>query len=110
METLVAKLLDIAKQHPAGFTVDLNTLNHVSSGWVVAKKETQNSFGVDGLKKVLAVALKTNKVVGGWKEGKLFYFDAVEIYEDEETATAAGIANDQIAIYHLQTATVKFLK
>lgn len=77
---------------------------------MVARKETQNSFGEDGLRKVLEVALRTSKTVGGWKDEKLFYWDAVMVFENEDEATKAGIENEQLAIYQIETNKLKWLK
>lgn len=110
MDKLLRELQAIAEQYPTGFTVSLPTLEIVSKGWIVAKKETQNCFGLAGLKKALDVALKTSKSLGGWKDEDLFYWDAVMIFENEDEATEAGIENEQLAIYHLETATLKWLK
>jgi len=110
MEVILIKLRALAAQFPEGFTVFVPEVQIVKSGWVVAKKETQNSFGEAGLQKALEVALKTSKAMGGWKDEKLFYWDAVEIYEDEETATQAGFRNEQQAIYQIETGRLKWLK
>lgn len=105
---MIERLLEIAKQNPEGFTVYTSTLQHVKKGWVVALKETQNCFGEDGLKKALEFA-KVTGTIGGWKEKKLFYFDAVQLYDNEEDATKAGIENEQIAIFNIETSKLKFL-
>ena len=54
-------ILEIAKQNPTGFTVDLTTLKKVIKGISVAYIETQNSFGEEGLRGVLNHALKHEK-------------------------------------------------
>lgn len=107
-EVLITKLMLIAKENPEGFTVYTATLEPVKKGWVVALKETQNSFGIDGLKKVLGYAKKTG-TIGGWKEEDLFYWDAVIIVQDEEEATKLGIENEQIAIFNIEQVRVKYL-
>lgn len=109
MQSVIAKLKKIAAKSPNGFTVTLPDLTPVVSGWIVAMAETQDSFGDDGLQKALEVALKTSKVIGGWKEGRKWYWDASFVFQDEEEATRAGKENGQIAIYHLDTATLKYL-
>lgn len=110
MEKLLHKLQAIAEQNPQGFTLSLPDLRFIKKGWVVAKKETQNCFGLQGLNKALEVALKTSKALGGWKDESLFYWDCVLIFSDENEATKAGIENEQLAIYNLETATLKWLK
>jgi len=109
MEHLIERLKAIAKENPNGFTVKIPECTPVTSGWVVASKETQNCFGDEGLKKVITVAMKTTYIVGGWKDGKLFYWDAVSVHSDESEATQAGIENEQIAIFNLGKLETKFL-
>jgi hypothetical protein len=109
MQKLGEKLKQLAVKNPDGFTVKLPTLEPVKSGWVVAMKETQYCFNDAGLQKALEVAIKTSNVIGGWKEGKRWYWDASWIYEDEKEATQAAIENEQIAIFHLDTAYLKFI-
>lgn len=109
MKDLITEIKQIAKENPQGFTISIKTLQHVKKGWVVALLETQNSFGDEGLEKVIEVAKQTSFVVGGWKEGKFYYYDAVEIFEDKEEAIQAGRLNKQIAIYNIETATLIYL-
>lgn len=99
MEQLIERLKEIAKQNPHGFT----------AGWSVALKETQNSFGDAGLKKVIAVTTEKTGIVGGWREDGKLWWDAVQIFDNEDAATAAGIENEQIAIYSIDQNRVKFL-
>ncbi|AMQ00921.1 hypothetical protein AY601_4070 [Pedobacter cryoconitis] len=106
---IIERLKQIAEENPNGFTVTTTNLQPVTRGWVVANKDTQNCFGVDGLKKALEVALKTSQTIGGWKEEKLFYWDAVMIFYNEDEATKAGVENKQIAIYNIETNYLKFL-
>lgn len=102
-------LQKLAARNPNGFTVYTTDLSPVKKGWSVAMKETQNCFGTEGLLKALEVAKKTSQVIGGWKEGKKFYWDAVLIIENEAEATKAGIENEQIAIYNIETNVLKYL-
>ena len=103
MENL-EKFLSIAKENPEGFTVELNG-EAVVSGYCVAVAETQNCFGIEGLKKVLQYAEENGTAVGGWlnQENGQYYFDAVQVIADREEAVKIGIANEQIAIFHLDT-------
>ena len=66
MEQLFEAILKIADANPDGFTVDLTTLKKVTKGISVAYLETQDSFGEEGLKRVLNHALMHEKKVGGW--------------------------------------------
>lgn len=109
MKKLLNDLQKIAAENPDGFTVLLPDLSFAKRGWVVAQKQTQDCFGPDGLKKAVEAALKTSKAVGGWKDGELFYWDAVLIFEDEEEATKSGKENEQLAIYQIETARLKWL-
>jgi hypothetical protein len=109
MEELIKKLKQIASENPNGFTVYLQDLKPVKKGWSVALKETQNCFGDEGLKKVITVAKEKTGIVGGWNEDGNFYWDAVQIFDNEESATKAGIDNEQIAIYQIEANRLKFL-
>ena len=109
MNEFIAALKNIAIQNPNGFTVLLPDLTPVTKGWIVAMRETQNSFGDDGLERVLKIALKTSKVIGGWKQGRKWYWDASRIFDNEEDATKAGKENEQIAIYNIETNFLKFI-
>lgn len=84
----------------------------VSTGFAVALKRTQNSFGAEGLAKVAKVIedLQTSGnlaghalAFGGWYDSKsrLYYYDATVIFENRAEAIAAGRANEQIAIFDL---------
>ena len=53
MEQLFKAIQAIAEANPDGFTVDLTTLKKVTKGISVAYLETQDSFGEEGLKRVL---------------------------------------------------------
>lgn len=107
---LTEKLLRVASANPQGFTIQLPDFQPVKKGWAVALKETQDSFGKEGAKSVIEIALqKTSGIVGGWKYGTDYYFDAVLIIEDEEEATRLGIENEQIGIYEIHTNTYKEL-
>jgi hypothetical protein len=47
--------------------------------------------------------------MGGWKEGKRFYYDTVWIIEEKDEAILVGMENEQIAIYNIETATLIYL-
>src|SRR3712207_7840628 len=85
MEQLFNAILEIARQNPDGFTVDLTTLKKVTKGISVAYLETQDSFGNEGLERVLNHALMHEKKVGGWfnEENQKFYFDRSEEHTSE---------------------------
>ena len=91
---------------PDGFTVDAKTFQPITKGFAVAVADTQNSFGNVGAAKVAAyVATHKNvNAVGGWynQENKQYYFDAVIIVNDLETAKKLGRENKQIAVFDLE--------
>lgn len=109
MEELIKNLKQIARENPNGFTVYLKDLSPVKKGWVVALKQTQNSFGDEGLKKVISVATEKTGVVGGWKADGKLWWDAVQIIDNEDAATESGIENEQLAIYQIENNRLKFL-
>ena len=102
METLINKIADFAAGNPDGFTVDLN-LNPVTAGYCVALSETQNSFGINGLEKVVKLAKQNNYCVGGWldSESGKYYYDCTIVVDSLEKALLYGQLNNQIAIYNL---------
>ncbi|GHT13965.1 hypothetical protein AGMMS4956_10970 [Bacteroidia bacterium] len=51
MANLVDAILEVAKQNPDGFTIEIPSLKSVTSGFVAACQETQNCFGRKGLEK-----------------------------------------------------------
>ena len=109
---VISSVAAIAALNPEGFTVNAATLQPVTSGYAVALKRTQNSFGAEGLAKVANVIEELQAsgnlnarilAFGGWydSESGLFYYDATVIYQDREKAIEAGRANEQIAIFDL---------
>lgn len=110
MEKLIAEILEISRKNPAGFTIDLKTLRHVPKGYSVAYEATQNSFGIEGLNKVIEHAQAHEGYIGGWRYGDDYYFDSVMIIQDEKEAIRVGKANHQIAICNLKTKRVIELK
>lgn len=103
-EMIIASLLQVATLNPEGFTVSAATLQPVTSGFAVAVADTQNSFGREGLEKVVNyVAAHDIAAVGGWldSESGLYYFDATFICSTREEAEALARANGQIAFFDL---------
>ena len=110
---VISSVAAIAALNPDGFTVNAENLQPVKSGYAVALKKTQNSFGTDGLSKVANVIAKLQNsgnlngrtlAFGGWydSESGLYYYDATVIYQDREEAIEAGRTNEQIAIFDLE--------
>jgi len=102
-----AALQTVAALNPDGFTIDKKTLQPITAGFAVAVAETQNSFDNYGAAKVAAYVCSHNEInaVGGWfnTENKKYYYDAVIVVKDLETAVSLGKANKQIAIFNLDT-------
>ena len=109
---VISSVAAFAALNPEGFTVNAATLQPVTTGYAVALKKTQNSFGVEGLAKVANVIeeLKNSGnlngrtlAYGGWSDSEsgLYYYDATVIFQDKEEAIEAGRANEQIAIFDL---------
>ena len=69
-------------------------------------KETQNCFGIEGLKKV--IEWKSISLMAG-KTTIFFYRDAVIVTNDEDEATVAGKESEHIAIVNLDEQRLKFI-
>lgn len=103
---LFAALSAVAANNKDGYTVDATTLQPITKGYAVAVAATQNSFGPEGLARVIEYA-RTHKVVnafGGWynEDNGLYYYDAVIIADSLADAQELGKSNAQIAIFDLQ--------
>ncbi len=106
MEDLIRRIKEIAAANELGFTITLPDCELVTSGYVVAMRETQNSFGDEGLRRVIETASDTTGIMGGWNNDGLFYWDAVYIIQCRERAIELGKANEQIAIYQIENEEV----
>jgi len=95
----------IAAANPAGFTVNAQTFEPITSGYAVAVLDTQNSFNAEGAARVMEYVNNHQEVnaVGGWynSENGRFYYDATIVVNDLATAIELGKANQQIAIFDL---------
>lgn len=109
---VISRVAAIAAMSPEGLTVDAANLQPVTTGFAVAMKQTQNSFGAEGLAKVANVIEELQAsgnldgrtlAFGGWydSESGLYYYDATVIFQGRAEAIEAGRANDQIAIFDL---------
>lgn len=103
MVNFIDAIQKIAEQNPEGFTVDLTTLKRITKGISVAYIETQDSFGIEGLERVINHALAHDRKVGGWmnEDDGQYYYDSVRIFTDLEEAKRFGRENKQIAIFDL---------
>ena len=107
--TILKALATIAAANPAGFTVNAQTLQPVTTGYVVAVKGTQNSFGTSCLRRVVDYQ-RTHKEVnafGGWLDTKsgLYYYDACIIVRTIGEAITLAKKNEQIAFFCLDNFT-----
>ncbi len=113
MNATIKTIAAIAVMNAAGFTINAETLQPVTSGYAVAIRETQNSFGNAGIANVLDM-VKAGKAnaIGGWydDQSRLYYYDATIVVNDLEQAIRLGIENDQLAIFDLNTMTEIRLK
>lgn len=104
-QTIIAALTSIAELNPEGFTIDAQTLQPVTRGFAVAVADTQNSFGPEGLAKVVEYVSQHKRVnaFGGWydSESGLYYYDATIIVDDLQKAIDFARANKQLAIFDL---------
>lgn len=104
-EIKVAALAAIAAANPEWFTVNAKSLMPVTSGYAVAVRATQNSFGSEGLALVVDYAATDSEVTafGGWldSESGLYYYDAVVITDSFERAKAIAEREGQIAFFSL---------
>lgn len=82
-------------------------LSRPELGYCVADAETQNAFGMEGLKRAIIYANDEGKgIIGGWfysGDGK-FYFDSVRLYQNLMSAWEAARRNRQIGFYNLDKA------
>lgn len=103
--TILNALATIAAANPAGFTVNAQTLQPVTSGYVVAVKGTQNSFGPSGLRRVVEYQITHKEInaFGGWldTESGLYYYDACIIVRTIGEAMTLAKENEQIAFFCL---------
>lgn len=101
---LVSIVATFAANHPEGFTYNVVTNEAQTSGFAVACKATQNSFGAEGLERVVNFVLENNvSCIGGWfdTESGLYYYDATIIVDTAKKAKVLGLLNEQIAYFDL---------
>ena len=104
-KAIIAALTTIAALNPEGYTIDAKTMQPVTRGFAVAVADTQNSFGPEGLAKVVEYVSQHANVnaFGGWydSESGMYYYDATIIVDDLQKAIDLGRANKQLAIFDL---------
>lgn len=102
---LFAALTAIATNNADGYTVNAQTLEPVTNGYAVAVAATQNSFGPEGLAKVIKYVQDHPEVdaFGGWynSEDEQYYYDATLIVSTKVEAIELARINKQLAFYCL---------
>lgn len=103
---LTKALTKIAAANPDGFTVDATTLEPLTKGFAVSLEATQNSFGSEGLAKVIEYVTTHDGVnaYGGWlnSDNNQFYYDATVICSTRAEAEELAKTNHQIAFFDLE--------
>ena len=102
----LATLAAFAAVNPEGFTVNATTGEVPESGYCVALAATQNSYGDEGLARVIELinsGTTRAEYVGGWlyQESGLYYYDATVVVDNLADAIELGRLNGQIAIFDL---------
>lgn len=102
---LFTALTAIATTNTDGYTVNAKTLQQITIGYAVAVAETQNSFGPEGLAKVIQYVQDHPEVdaFGGWynSEDRQYYYDATIIVPTKSEAIELARINKQLAFYCL---------
>lgn len=110
MEKVFLRLREIVIEFPDGSIFGIGRLQHVEEGWVVRMKDAGNFEGEKGMMKALKIASETTQTISGAKDGEVELWDVVEVFDNEEDATRAGILNEQMSIYQIETSKIKWLK
>ena len=110
---VISAIAAIAAQNPKGYTVNAATLQPITSGHAVGLAVTQDSFGAEGLEKVVDIIAKMQNqgeasrfdglAFGGWYDSKSgrYHYDATVIVKDRTEALELARVNGQLAIYDL---------
>lgn len=102
---LFTALTAIATTNTDGYTVNAKTLQTITTGYAVAVAATQNSFGPEGLAKVIKYVQDHPEIAafGGWynSEDSNFYYDATIIVATKVEAIELARINKQLAFYCL---------
>lgn len=109
MEKIFIRLAELSIEFPDGFILKHPVFEIVREGWVVKLKGFESLHGESGMQKAVEVAIKTSREIGGWRDGDLIFWDVVMIFEDEDVATEAGMDQDQMFIYQIETGRFKWL-
>lgn len=109
MQKAFLKLQELRIEFPDGAIFSIKRVEHVTEGWVVKMKYGQNLQGEAGMIKAFTIAEQTTQTVAAWRDEETEFFDVVQIFEDEEEATKAGLENGQMTIYQIETGKLKWL-
>lgn len=109
-------LLATALAVSGGFTLDVRTMTHPSSGYVVSTCP-EHEHTIAGIADSVEIARylyrhsillhEPGKLLGAWldRETGTTYLDVVSIVPTYEEAVALAEKHGQLAVYHLDTAT-----
>ena len=102
---ITEKVLDYAAKNKSGFSLNINTLQPVTSGYVVAYEETQNSHTAIEVQNVIIHALMHDCIVGGWynEKNNKYYFDSSKVFSNVRDSINFAKDNNQLAIYDIDT-------
>jgi hypothetical protein len=111
MSKVFLRIEELRVENPElGLILGIVNLDVVKSGWVVKVPFLQNLVGQDGMLEAVKMASMTTNTIAGYKDGEIELWDVVEIYDNEDEATEWGIKFDQMSIYQIETAKLKWLK
>lgn len=109
MQKAFLRIREFRIEFPDGAVFAMGKFETVDEGWVVKIKGQQNFEGVKGMHKAFEIAIETTGEVAAWKDGETELWDVVEIFDNEAEATAAGLVNEQMSIYQIETGRLKWL-
>jgi len=109
MDKVFLMMREFLIELPNGVIFGLGRLEPVDEGWVVRIKDACDFEGEAGMIEAMKIAAQTTKTIAGYKDGEVEMWDVVEIFDNEPEATLAGKLNEQMTIYRIETATLKWL-
>lgn len=109
MDKIFLRIREISIEFPDGHIIGIGGLHPVDEGWVVKIKGAQNFEGEQGMKEAFEIAHETTGTIAGWRDDGTELWDVVQIFDNEEDATKAGKVNEQMSIYQIETARLKWL-
>ena len=103
IKDLASIVFNFAQSNKEGFTLNINTLERVKTGFVASYKATQNSFSENDLQSVINHALSHDGIIGGWynSENGRYYFDSSKVFNNLAKAIKFAVENEQLAIFDL---------